>query len=249
MPVITNDSSQPEPSRHEVIYSGEDRRIGADRRRAAVQDEKLTATTLAGGSSLEVLGGVGAAVLSIIGLVGYLPMYMAAISTIVIGGALLAHGAAVTARWSDTMRRAAAERTQRVEVSGGIGSEILGGMCGIVLGIIALAGVAPLTLMAVSAIAFGGAILFSAPAQADLARLAPDRDQRIGRFTFEAVEASMGTMVLAGAGAIVLGILSLVNVGPALTLIMVATLAIGCALLVTAGALTARFARRLQQLT
>lgn len=247
--LTTHDSPEPVPTRHEVIYSGEDRRIGQDRRRAVVHDEKLTATAMTGGSSLEVIGGAGAVVLAIIGLAGYLPMYMAPIATIAIGGALLAHGAAVTARWTDTMRRETAERTERIELTGGVGSEIFGGLAGIVLGILALAGVVPLVLMAVAAIVLGGAILLGAPAQQDLARLAPDRDQRIGRYTYEAVEASMGTMALVGCGAIVLGILALVRVGPALTLDMVAMLAVGGALLVTGSALTARFVRRLQQLS
>lgn len=249
MPLITHDSPEPEPARHEVIYSGEDRRIGQDRRRAAGHEEKVTTTALTSGSSLEVIGGAGAVVLAIIGLAGYLSTYMAPIATIAIGGALLAHGAAVTARWTDTMRRAIAARSERLELTGGIGSEIFGGMCGIVLGILALAGVSPLVLLGVAAVVFGGAILLGAPAQSDLARLAPDRDPRVGRFTYEAVEASMGTMVLVGCGAIVLGILALVHVGPALTLALVAMLAVGGALLVTGGALTTRFARRLQQIS
>src|SRR5689334_24436810 len=69
MPVITtHDSPEPEPSRQEVIYSGEDRRVGPDRRRAAVPDDRVTTTTLTGGSSVELIGGGVAIVLAIIGL-------------------------------------------------------------------------------------------------------------------------------------------------------------------------------------
>jgi len=248
MPVITHDSTEPQTSEHEVIYSGEDRRIGPDRRRAVVHDEKVTTTALTGGSSVELVGGGVAVVLAIIGLTGSLPIYMASVATIAIGCALLAHGAAVTARWTDTIRRAVVDRSERLEVTGGIGSEILGGMCGIVLGILALAGAAPLVLLPVAAIVSGGAILLGAPAQPELARLAPDRDRRMNRITFEAVEASTGAMVLVGLGAVVLGILALIPVGPVLTLVMAAMLAVGGALLLTGGALTARFARHLRQL-
>lgn len=250
MPVTTHDSPEPDVSRHEVIYSGEERRAGTDRRRTPVpvHEAKLTTATLTGGSSLELIGGGVAVVLAIIGLAGYLSVYMAAISTIAIGGALLAHGGAASARWSDAIRQAATDRTERIELGGGIGSEVFGGAAGIVLGILALAEVRPLVLLPVAAIVLGGAILLGAPAQPDLARLAPDRNPRIGRLTYEAVEASTGAMVLVGLAAIVLGILAVIDVGPVVTLVTVSTLAIGGALLVTGSALTARFARRLQQI-
>jgi hypothetical protein len=117
-----------------------------------------------------------------------------------------------------------------------------------VLGILALADVIPFVLLAVALIVVGGAILLGAPAQPELARLAPDRDRRIGRITYEAVEASTGAMVLAGAGSVVLGILALIHVGPPLTLVLVGMLVVGGALVLGGSALTARFARRLQQL-
>ncbi|HEX8115363.1 MAG TPA: hypothetical protein VF516_46875, partial [Kofleriaceae bacterium] len=165
------------------------------------------------------------------------------------GGALLAHGAAVTARWTDTMRRAAGDRAEQVEIGGAAGSELLGGAGAIVLGILALAGVMPLVLLPVATIVIGGTILLGAPAQPEIARLAPDRDRRMSRITYEAVEGASGGMALAGLGAIVLGILALLRVGPVYTLVQVAMLVVGIALLVGGSALTARFARRLQQLT
>ena len=246
MPVTTEDSNATSSPRPETIYSGVERRRVPDGR-AAVHEEKVTTATLTGGSTLELLGGAAAVILAIIGLSGYLPLYMTAIATIAIGGALLAHGASVTARWTDTMRQAAADGVERVELAGGIGSELFGGACGIALGILALANVMPLVLPAVAAIVFGGAILLGAPAQPELARVASDRDRKIGRITYQAVEASTGTMVLVGVAAIVLGILALVSGGPALTLVMVAMLGVGGALLLTGGALTARFARHLHQ--
>lgn len=80
---------------------------------ATQHDELVTTSTLMGGSSLELLGGACAVVLSIIGLAGYLPIFMTAISTIAIGAALFAHGAAVTARWTGTMRRVAGDHVAR----------------------------------------------------------------------------------------------------------------------------------------
>jgi hypothetical protein len=238
-----------------VIYNRENREERRDDRLTtgehpaeAAREEKISAATLAGGSSLELIGGGAAAVLAIIGLAGTLPFYMTTIATILVGGALLAHGAAVTARRSDTMRRAVDDRAEQIEIGGGAGSEFLGGAAAIVLGILALAGVMPLVLLPVAMIVIGGTILLGAPAQPEIARLAPDRDRRMSRITHEAVESTSGGMVLAGLGAIVLGILALVGVGPAPTLVQVALLAVGVALLLGGSALTARFGRRLQQL-
>ncbi len=251
MPVTTQTPG--EPPRHEVIYNREDRRedrvIAGEHPAEIAHEEKMSAATLAGGSSLELIGGGGTAVLAIIGLCGTLPFYMTTIATIVIGGALLAHGAAVTARWTDTMRRAAGDRAEQVEIGGGAGSEFLGGAGAIVLGILALAGVMPLVLLPVAMIVVGGTILLGAPAQPEIARLAPDRDRRMSQITHEAVQGTSGGMVLAGLGAIVLGILALVGVGPVYSLVQVSLLAVGIALLLSGGALTARFGRRLQQLT
>jgi hypothetical protein len=250
MPVTTQPPG--ESPRHEVIYNREERRddrgTTAEHPAEVAHEEKISAAMLAGGSSLELIGGGAAAVLAIIGLAGYPPLFMTSIAAIAIGGALLAHGAAVTARWSDTMRRVAGDRSEQIEIGGGAGSEFLGGATAIVLGILALAGARPLVLLSVAAIVVGGTVLLGAAAQPEIARLAPDRDRRMSRLTHEVLEGASGGMVLAGLGALVLGILALVGVGPVYTLVQVALLAVGVALLVGGSALTARFARRLQQL-
>jgi hypothetical protein len=244
MPVITRDVDQG-TTQQEVIYGENERRAGVERRREPSKDEKVTVATMTGGAGLEVIGGGAAVVLAIIGLAGYLPMYMTAIATIAIGGGLLAHGAAAAARWNDTMQRAAADRNERVGVTSGLGAEVFGGAGAIALGILALAGVIPMTLLAVSAIVVGGAILIGAPAQPDIARLASDPNRRFDRVSYEAVEGTSGAMALAGVGAAVLGILALLGVGPVLTLVLVSMLAVGGAMFLGGSALTARFARTL----
>jgi hypothetical protein len=251
MPVTTQTPG--EPPRREVIYNRDERRedqaVTGEHPAEVAREDKLSTATLAGGASLELIGGGAAAVLAILGLAGYLPLYMTSIAAIAIGGALLAHSAAVTARWTDTMRRVAGDRSEQVEIGGGVGSEMLGGAGAIVLGILALAGAMPLVLLPVAAIVVGGTIVLGAPAQPGLARLAPDRDRRMSRITYEAVEGASGGMALAGLGAIVLGILALLRVGPVYTLVQVALLAVGIAVLIGGSALAARFARRLQQLS
>jgi hypothetical protein len=239
MPVITHDT----PGSPEVIYHHD---TEARAPAAISKQDEITNVAITGGSSLEVIGGAGAVVLAIIALAGFLPLYLTSIACIAIGGALLAHGASVAARWNDTISRMGSTM-ERTEVAGGLGSEVLGGCAGIVLGILALVGVMPMVLLSVAAIVLGASVLFAAPAEPPIARFASDRDRKIGRLTFQAVEASSGTMVLAGVGAAVLGILALLRVGPPLVLSVVAMLALGGAVLLAGGALTTRFARRIEQ--
>jgi hypothetical protein len=252
MPVTTQTPG--EPPGHEVIYNRENREAREARDDRNARDDRVatgehpaegargdqrSAAMRAGGSSAELIAGAGAAVLALLGLLGYLPLYMTSIAVIAMGCALLAHSAAVTARRTDTMRRAAGdrdhtERVERVETAGGVGSELLGGAAAIVLGILALAGAMPLVLLPVAAIVIGGTILLGAPAPPD---------------PHHAVEGTSGGMALAGLAATVLGILALIRVGPVYTLVEVALIAAGVAVVFGSSALTARFARRLQQLS
>ncbi len=213
-------------------------------RAAAEHEERVTIGVLTGSSSLELLAAGAAIVLAIVGLTGTLALCMCAIATIAIGVALFAHGATVAVRLNDTLRRVAPGTAHRVEVASSVGSEVLGGVAGIVLGVLALANIQPLILLPVAAIVFGGAILLGAPAQPDIAGVAFERDDRVSRLTVQAVEVTSGALVLAGVGALVLGILGLLCVAPPLTLSLVAMLTLGSALLLVGGALATRFATR-----
>lgn len=209
-----------------------------------LHEEKVTAEVLAGGTSLEVIAGAAAVVLSIIGLSHYLPGYMAAISVLAIGGALMAHGSAMAARWRDEMVRLGRGRITEAELGGGVASEVFGGAAGVALGILALAHIAPLVLLPIAVIVEGGSILFGGTSQFPIARFAEEGDRRAA-LTRDAVQAGGGVMVMAGCGAVVLGILAIIGVGSQpMILTLVATLAIGGGLVLGAGALTGVFARR-----
>ena len=213
------------------------------------QDDVTTARVVAGGSSLEVIGGAGAAVLAVIGLAGGLPGYMAAIATIAIGGALVAQGGAIAARWSEVMHELDGGQYERIEVGGGMSAEMLGGAAGIALGILALVGVMPLVLLAVAAIVFAGSVLFGGASMPELSELSlgPNASSNARRMTREAVKASGATMALAGIGAGVLGIIALIGAGGAatLTLILVSMLALGGALMLSGTSLASKVAKRL----
>jgi len=208
--------------------------------------DQKTVELVTGGASFEAIGGAAAIVLAIIGLAGYLPFYMTAISAIAVGAGMLVHGVTVAARWRDTIERFRRERNEELAFAGGIGTETVGGACGVVLGILALANVMPGVLLPVAAIVLGASALLAGPAQPQLAQLARDRDPRFEDAFHDAVRATTGVDVLVGAGAIVLGILALLGIGPAMTLTMVSMLALGVGLLLAGGALAARFGRQLR---
>lgn len=227
----------PETSDQRTIYTAPGRDV--TRRDVAVED-KTTTGVLTGGASLEVIGGAGAVVLAIIALTGTLPFYLTAIATIAIGGALMSQGAAIAARWRETVLRVGG-RDEQFELGSGIAAETLGGACGVVLGILSLAHIYPNYLLPIAAMVFGGTLLIGSPSQAELANLGADRYDRVMR---EAVRASSGVMALVGIGAGVLGLLALIKVGPAFTLTMVAMLIFGGGLLLSGGTLAAKFGRR-----
>lgn len=229
-------------SRYETLYEDPDydrlRAFGATRR-----EEKLTNGVFAGGSTLETLGGLVAVILSILGF-SRSPIEMCAVATIALGVALLAQGASIMARWRQALQRAKGTRLERTELVEGVSTEVFGGAVGIVLGVLTLVGIEPAVLLPVAAIVFGGSLLLGGATQPDLVFLAPERNPRYARLTFSAIQASGGIMVLVGVAAAVLGILALVDVGPPISLALVAMLSIGFALVVAGSALTARFLRR-----
>jgi hypothetical protein len=210
---------------------------------AAPKRDRASAGTLAGGSALETLGGLTAVVLGVLGF-SQRPIEMAACATIAIGFALLAQGVSIMARWRQTTQQIVGTRPDRDELVEGLSTEVFGGIVGIVLGVVALAGVRPAVMLPVAAIVFGGSLLLGGAAQPDLVYLAPERNPRYARATFSAIQASGGIMVLVGVAATVLGILGLLEVGPPLSFALVAMLSIGFSLVIAGGALTARFARR-----
>jgi hypothetical protein len=221
-------------SNHETIYEHPDahRLLPSDRKTVVVVES---------GASIEVITGLAAIVVAVIGIDGYRPVVMASIATLLLGIALATQGGAIASRWRATLRGLDGTRFDRGELLGGIGTEVFGGAVGIVIAIVALAGVMPAVLVAVAAIVFGGALLLGGAAQPELAHLGPARNESRA----PAVEASGGIMVVVGIAAAVLGILALLNVGPVVVLALIAMLCVGAALVFAGGALAARLMGRL----
>jgi hypothetical protein len=206
------------------------------------REERRTAEVVSGGSMVEAVCGLGGVVLAIVGLAGLLPMYLLAIASIAVGVAFLCEGGAIAARWSNLLRMEGGTTSEETELGSGVGVEVLGGIAGIVLGILALLQLVPLTLMAVAAIVFGATLLISSATTMQLNSLHiegfswPDRARRVAR---EALKAAAGMQVLAGLACGVLGIIALVGTYP-LTLPLVAMLCAGAAVLLSGAAVSTR---------
>ncbi len=181
-----------------------------------VQDDRNdnTARTAATGSVLEAVAAAAAMALTIIGLAGAEPLFLAAIATIVLGAALLAEGGGVAARQHHYMTRADEHaRTANVESAveaGRTSAESIAGIAGIVLGILAVITVVPHVLLPIALIVFGGGLIMGT---------AGGMRRSIVGSGHEFV----------GVAAVVLGILSLIGVQP-VTLVLVGLLAMGTAI-------------------
>ena len=152
----------------------------------------------------EAGGSIAVIALAIAGLAGIWVNNLAAIATIVLGAAVLLESGA----FSPTT-------IERGEWASGT---FMAGLAGIILGILALLGKAPGTLLSVAVLGFGAGFLFSPLA-----------------------EWSFGSRALAAVAAVVLGILAVVGLDQ-IMLVLVALLTLGSVGLITGAMSCARLA-------
>jgi hypothetical protein len=213
-------------SRREVDRAGE---MSAERR---------AAEAAAAGSLVEAVGGIGAIVLAVLGLLDVVPQRLAAIGVIVIGAALLFEGMSILSRYSRLTRSTGGVP----DLAGGVSLEFIGGLSVLVLGVLAVLSLATMTLLSVAVIAYGATLILSAGTMTRINAI--DSINQSVSTTQEALmrDAVMGStamQMLAGTGGVVLGILALVGIHP-LTLILVAILGFGAAILLSGTALSGR---------
>jgi hypothetical protein len=184
----------------------------------------------------ELILALGAVVLGILGLVGLFPTELAAIAVIALGVMLLSEGASIMFRAYALLAEAGAGETLAVsEVSRAITAEFLAGVAGVVLGILALVGIAPLTLVSVAVIAYGAMLMVSSGGAIGFDWPAIGENERVRRLVRSLRGAAADAQLLVGLAAVVLGILGLIGI-KAVTLVLVALLAIGAAALLRSSA-------------
>ena len=156
---------------------------------------------VATGSVMAAIVAIAVVALSIVGLAGMYPAIMAAIATIVTAAAILIEGGAFEAA--------------RTGNSGAIFlTDAMGAVAGIVLGILALMGVAPVTLLSVAVLIFGVTLFLSGSTMSERGWAAGPMDGQL----------------LLGLSVLVLGLLAVIGVS-SLTLVLVGLLILGVAAL------------------
>ncbi|HUA38877.1 MAG TPA: hypothetical protein VMA35_10845 [Candidatus Sulfopaludibacter sp.] len=191
---------------------------------------------------IEGVGSIAAIILTILGLARVLPTDLSAVAVIGIGISLLFEGGTVGARFSRLLASAGGRVTNVMDLGGGMTAEFMAGAAGVVLGLLALLGIAPTILPPVAAIVFGGALLLGSGAAARLSymEITNGRSQEgIDEVAREAVAAAAGAQVLTGLAAGLLGILALVGFYP-LVLTLVALLCTATAVLMSGTAISRR---------
>ena len=227
---------------HAIRVVGPDVRETPASRTVELREARIDTAVFGGGAAAEMLLGLAAVVLSIFGLCGLASTTFAAIATLVVGGALVAYSGAVVLRGREVLEHLHYEHHGLVEVVGGVGAEVMGGGGAALLAILALLGLDPGPLLAVAAIALGGGALYGGAAQAQLDVIASVPDPARHEATIRAMRNGNGVLVVAGLLAGTLGILGVIDVAPATTLALVATLVLGVALALAGAATAYRFA-------
>jgi hypothetical protein len=193
------------------------------------------------GSYTEALGGVAAIVLTILGLARVAPVFLVAIATIAVGAALIVHSVNLIEEFARMLTR-----SEPVAELGGVSAwslELLAGVAGVVLGILALLQVAPIELVAIAVISYGGASLLSSASTSRIAhaRVELSSDNPVTRrLAGEVVTSSAASQALGGLAAIVLGILALAGFSP-VVLVLIALLTLGAIILLNGAALGGAF--------
>ena len=216
---------------------------------AAISQSRTPAATAAVGGAMDAIGGIATAVLAIIGLAGWRPELLAGVATIVFGAALLIQGGALLSEYAQVFTPAGALQTASDAVGGdGLAAMFPVGIAGIVLGILALLGIASYALTSISVIAFGAALMLSAQSVRRLYKLQSEAQvaSAVSYSTREFLAGEMaagaaGIQFVAGLAALVLGIIAVVMTATVRNevLTLVALLIVGATNIISGSALSA----------
>jgi hypothetical protein len=208
---------------------------------AAAVDSGSAQTTVYGGL-IDAIGGIAAGVLAILGLTGFDPEGMAGIATIVVGAAFLIQAAASLSQYAHMLYQSGGNSAPEQFVGGdGLTSMFLAGAGGIILGVLALLGMASETLTAIAVIAYGSALVLGSASMRQLYVLGggASLSARSGHewLAGQMISGSAAIQLLSGLAAVVLGILAVAGHTP-LVLPLAALLLLGVTVLLTGTALS-----------
>lgn len=200
---------------------------------------------LAIGMASEVCGALIAAALAVLGLAARSSDRMAAGAAIALGIALAVHGTCCLLTWRADARHFDNLRFDRRAVAIALGVEAVAGVSAVVLGV--LAHRADGLALSVAACVLALATLFGGAAQPQLVELMIHPTTLPQRLAARFLIASDGALIAAGIIGLLLGGLATLKIGPAITLALLAYLAIATTVALASAALALRlanFARR-----
>jgi len=212
------------------------------------EEVRLGRTVGATGTIAEAAGSIAVIVLSIIGLAQMTASpTIVAVTVIVLGAALLAEGGALAAEFAHLVGPAGGVSSVDTEMSG-MSLQVAGGGTTLVLGILALLGVASETLSSAALILAGAVLLLTAstiPQVRQLRAQAAGTSEVVQMIGRSSMTEMAGAQFLCGVAAIVLGILALSSgsAAAARTLILVGLLVSGGAMTVGATAMSGNLLR------
>jgi hypothetical protein len=203
--------------------------------------ERAGTETAAYGGLVDAVGGVATVVLAIVGLAGVRADILTPIAVMVFGAALLIQAGAMLSEYAQISLPAPISAEQFG--AGGLSSLFLVGAAGIVLGVLALIGIATQTLTSIAVIAFGAALVISSNSvrhlyvlrSAAMRTMAPQYGSTF--LAGEMASGSAGVQLLAGLAAIVLGILAVTGINPAI-LTLSALMVLGATVVLTGSTLS-----------
>ncbi len=195
------------------------------------------------GSVIEAGAGIAVIALAIIGLARGDSGFITAIAAIVLGAALFAQGGAIASQYSKLTSLISGGTIGALELGGGMGSDIIAGAAVIVLGILGLIGFAPGVLLASAVITAGATLLLGAAAIERLAMFkagAAGLSELAQKLTHATISSAVTGQILAGCGAVVLGIIALAMPSHAIVLTLAGLLVLGASIMISGAALTGR---------
>lgn len=188
----------------------------------------LSVGTMAAGLALVVLG--------ILALDKIEPTLLVSISVIVGGVLLVAESAYLTQQLARALASKPGHNLKASELASALNAGVIGGITGMVLGILAILGVVPETLVAIAVIVFGAAVLFEFAARSQVRALRMTTGETPEQSAKLALAAAFSTGTAAtftGVSLITLGILALAGVASGV-LVAVALLGLGAEVLLEA---------------
>lgn len=205
--------------------------------------ERRSMTMMVASSMAEGIAGIGAIVLSILGLSRIFPEMMLPVATIAVGASLIFQGGFITSRFSNLLTAETRGRMDFRELGMGITTEFFGGAVGLVIGVLSLLGVYPLILIPAATIVFGSALVLGSGVTGRLNSLwvaSTEERELVREVSREAMSSAVGLQLLIGLGAITLGILALAGMNP-LVLSLIAMLSIGFSDILSGTTIIGRF--------